>query len=53
MDNPVLHEEARAEYVESYLWYYKRGSHIADAFEREIENALEALRNSPVILQTA
>lgn len=47
MDNPFIHEDARAEYVESYVWYHERGSHIADAFEREVENALESVRNYP------
>ena len=47
MDKPFIHEDARAEYVESYVWYHERGSHIAEAFEREVEHALQSLLNSP------
>lgn len=43
MDKPVIHDDARTEYIESYAWYHERGSHIAQAFEREIEHALEIL----------
>lgn len=44
---PVIHHDARAEYIESYAWYHERGSHIAEAFEREVEHALEALQEFP------
>ncbi len=47
MDKPVIHDDARTEYIESYAWYHERGSHIAEAFEREIEHALEALQKAP------
>ena len=33
--------------MESYVWYHERGIHIAEAFEREVEHALELLQNSP------
>jgi plasmid stabilization system protein ParE len=47
MDKLRIHDDARAEYIESYVWYHERGSHIAEAFEREVEHALEALQESP------
>lgn len=47
MDEPVIHDDARAEYIESYAWYHERGSHIAEAFEREVEHALAALYEFP------
>lgn len=47
MNKPVIHDDARIEYIESYAWYHERGSHIAEAFEREIEHALEALQKFP------
>jgi len=47
MDKPVIHEDASAEYIESYVWYHERGSHIAEAFEREVEHALAALQEFP------
>jgi len=47
MDKPVIHDDARTEYIESYAWYYERGSHIAEAFDREIEHALEVLQKFP------
>ena len=46
MDKPFIHEDARAEYVESCVRYHERGSYIAEAFEREVEHALELLQNS-------
>ena len=47
MHKPVIHDDARAEYIESYVWYHERGRHIAEAFEREVEHALEALYEFP------
>ena len=47
MNKPVIHDDARSEYVESYAWYHERGSHIADAFEREVEHAFESLQEFP------
>jgi len=47
MDKPFIHDDARAEYIESYVWYHERGCHIAESFEREVENALESLQNYP------
>lgn len=47
MDKPVIHEDAQAEYVESFVWYHERGNHIAEAFEREVEHALGALQETP------
>jgi hypothetical protein len=43
MDKPFIHEDARAEYVESYVWYHERGSHIAEAFEREVDRPKSSL----------
>lgn len=47
MDKLVIHEDARAEYIESYVWYHERGNHIAEAFEREVEHALEVIQGFP------
>ena len=47
MDSLVIHGDARAEYIESYVWYHERGPHIAEAFEREVEHTLEALQEFP------
>ncbi len=47
MDKPVIHDDARAEYIESYVWYHERGPHIAEAFEREVEHAIAALYEFP------
>ena len=47
MHKPVIHDDARAEYIESYVWYHERGRHIAEAFEREVEHSLEALYEFP------
>jgi hypothetical protein len=40
MNRLIFHDAAREEYVASYAWYYERGSHIAEAFEHELERAL-------------
>lgn len=42
-----FHPEAMEEYIASYVWYYERGSHLADAFEQEIERALRLVSESP------
>lgn len=47
MNKLLVHDDARAEYVESYVWYHERGSHIAEAFEREVEHAIELLADFP------
>lgn len=47
MDKPLIHDDARAEYIESYVWYHERGAHIAEAFEREVEHALDTLQKFP------
>lgn len=47
MDKPRIHADARIEYIESYAWYHERGSHIAEAFERELEHAMETLQEDP------
>ncbi len=47
MDRIDFHAAARQEYVESYAWYYERGSHIAEAFEHEVERALEVILEAP------
>lgn len=47
MDRLLIHEDARSEYIESYVWYHERGSHIADAFEREVEHALQKVCEFP------
>lgn len=47
MDKVKFHDAAREEYVESYCWYFERGCHIAEAFEREVERALGALMEAP------
>jgi plasmid stabilization system protein ParE len=47
MDRLTFHDDAREEYVAGYIWYYERGSHIADAFEREVEYALSIIREAP------
>lgn len=50
MDKPFIHEDARAEYVESYVWYHERGSHIVEAFEREVEHTrLSHCRIHPIV----
>lgn len=45
MLNVTFHDDARAEYIESYVWYHERGSHIAKEFEREVDHALEAVQS--------
>jgi len=47
MDRIVFHDAARREYIASYAWYYERGSHIAEAFEHEVERALEVILDAP------
>lgn len=47
MDKIIIHDDAQAEYVESYSWYHERGSHIAEAFEHEVEHALKTLQEFP------
>ena len=47
MHKLFIHDDARTEYIESYAWYSERGGHIAEAFEREVEHALEALQEVP------
>lgn len=47
MNNIIFHDEAREEYVESYIWYFERGVHIADAFEHELERAMKAVLEKP------
>lgn len=45
--NAFLHPEAMEEYIASYAWYYERGTHLADEFEREIERAIRLIAESP------
>jgi toxin ParE1/3/4 len=42
-----FHPDAMEEYIASYAWYYERGSHLAQAFESEIERALRLVSDSP------
>ena len=42
-----FHPEATDEYVASYVWYYERGPHLAEAFEHEIERALRLVVDAP------
>jgi hypothetical protein len=51
MEKPFIHEDARAEYVESYVWYHERGSHIAEAFEREVFSSYFSPNESNPLLQ--
>jgi hypothetical protein len=36
----IFHPEASEEYAAAYAWYHERGSHLAEAFERETERAV-------------
>lgn len=47
MDRLIFHDAAREEYVASYVWYFERGGHIAEAFEHEVERALSVIRETP------
>lgn len=47
MDKIIFHDAAHEEYVESYVWYYERGVHIAEAFEHEMERALNTVLKTP------
>ena len=47
MSKIVFHDEASEEYIENYAWYYKRGHHIAEAFEHEMEQALAVILEAP------
>jgi toxin ParE1/3/4 len=47
MDKIHFHDAAREEYIESYFWYFERGRHIAEAFEREVDRALNILVEAP------
>lgn len=42
-----FHTEAMEEYAASYVWYYERGQHLAEAFEHEIERALRLIVDAP------
>ncbi len=42
-----FHDAAREEYLESYLWYFERGIHIAATFEHEVDLALQAILEKP------
>ena len=46
--NDVLfHPEASDEYAASYAWYYDKGAHVADIFEREVKRSLRLIADYP------
>lgn len=45
--NVLFHPAAMDEYIASYIWYHERGSHLAAAFEHEIERAVRLIIEAP------
>ena len=42
-----FHPAAMEEYIASYMWYHEKGSHLAGAFEHEIERAIRLIVEAP------
>lgn len=43
----LFHPEATEEYVSSFIWYFEKGRHIAELFERETERAVRLIEEAP------
>ncbi len=45
--NVIFHPEASQEYLATYLWYYEKGIHLAESFEREVDRSIRLIVESP------
>ena len=47
IDDFWWHPDAEAEFLASFQWYYDRNPSVADAFEAELDNALNSILRNP------